>query len=490
MKKALIFILAYNAEKHITSVLERIPQELWQSPEYIADVLVIDDCSKDNTAKVAKEYLKTSKLPIKVLRNNINQGYGGNQKIGYTYAIKNGYDAVVMVHGDGQYPPEAIPQMFAPILNGEANAVFGSRMINKKDALAGGMPKYKFIGNIVLTKLQNLFLGSSLSEFHSGFRAYSVEALKKVPFQHNSNNFDFDTDIIIQFVDNKLTINEIPIPTRYGDEICHVNGTKYAIDIMLSTLKSRIQKYGILHEAKFDYEHELFYPDKTNFISSHSFALSHVQPKERVLDIGAGEGYVAAKLRQQDCKITACDWRDSEAIRANYDNFLLMDINQPYFDKINAEDFDKIMLLDIIEHLHNPELFFTLLHDWCVKNNPQLIVTTPNIAFFIPRLMLLIGQFNYGKRGTLDFTHTRLFTFSSLKRLVREQGFNIVSIEGIPAPFPIAFGNTILARILLKINSWLIKLSPSLFSYQIAAIIKPMPSLEVLLEQALEQEKI
>ena len=490
MKKALILILAYNAEKHIASVLERIPQELWQSPEYIADVVVIDDCSKDNTSQVAREYIRNSTRPIALLRNAINQGYGGNQKIGYTYAIKNGYNAIVMVHGDGQYPPEAIPQMFAPILNGEVDAVFGSRMINKKDALAGGMPKYKFIGNIVLTKLQNLFLGSNLSEFHSGFRAYSVEALKKIPFQHNSNVFDFDTDIIIQFVDNKLKIKEIPIPTRYGDEVCHVNGTKYAIDIMLSTFKSRIQKYGVLHEAKFDYEQEMFYPDKTHFASSHSFALDHIEPKERVLDIGAGEGYVSAKLRQQGCKVTACDWRDSKAIRSHYDNFLLMDINYPDFDKINAEDFDKIMMLDIIEHLHNPEHFFTLLHDWCAKKNPQIILTTPNIAFFIPRLMLLIGQFNYGKRGTLDFTHTRLFTISSLKRLVREQGFNLVSIEGIPAPFPLALGDNSFARILLKINSWLIKLSASLFSYQIAAIIKPMPSLEVLLEQALEHEKI
>src|SRR5262249_19130770 len=152
------------------------------------------------TSQVAREYLSHSHKPVRLLRNAINQGYGGNQKIGYTYAIEHDYDAVVMVHGDGQYPPELLPQMIAPILNGEADAVFGSGMSNKRDELKGGMPYYKFVGNIVLTKIQNLMLGSRLSEFHSGYRAYSVAALKRIPFQDNSNVFHFDTDIIIQFV--------------------------------------------------------------------------------------------------------------------------------------------------------------------------------------------------------------------------------------------------------------------------------------------------
>src|ERR1700735_5229742 len=142
MKKALVMIIAYNAERHIVSVLNRIPENLWSNKDYHTDVVVIDDCSKDHTSAVAREYINNSAKPIRLLRNAINQGYGGNQKVGYTYAIENGYDAVVMVHGDGQYPPEFIPEMIAPIMSGEADAVFGSRMINKKDAIVGGMPYY------------------------------------------------------------------------------------------------------------------------------------------------------------------------------------------------------------------------------------------------------------------------------------------------------------------------------------------------------------
>jgi len=466
-------------------VLNRIPDALWNQPEYQAEVVIIDDCSKDDTSKIARAYLSGSTRPIRLLRNAINQGYGGNQKVGYTYAIEHGYDAVVMVHGDGQYPPEFLPEMIAPLLKGEADAVFGSRMINKKDALKGGMPKYKFVGNIVLTGLQNLMLGSRLAEFHTGYRAYSVEALKKIPFRHNSNVFHFDTDIIIQFVDNKLTIKEIPIPTHYGDEICHVNGLRYAVDVMLSTLLSRIQKLGIFYAPKFDYERSLSYADKSWFASSHSFGLEQVMDRERVLDIGGGEGHVAAKLRARGCAVVGCDWRFDDEMRSHYNAVFTVDLNHPDFSVLASQHFDTIMLLDVVEHLLAPEAFMAQLHAWAAADNPRIIVTTPNVAFFVQRFMLLLGQFNYGKRGTLDFTHTRLFTFSSLKRLLDDAGFNIIELRGIPAPFPLAMGNNWFARALLKLNLLLIKVSKSFFSYQIAVVARPVPTLELLVQQAI-----
>ncbi|MEI7668818.1 MAG: glycosyltransferase [Pseudomonadota bacterium] len=470
MKKALVMILAYNAERHIASVLDRIPEKLWNNPDYLCDIVVIDDCSKDHTSQVAREYIANSHKPIKLLRNKLNQAYGGNQKVGYTYAIDNDYDAVVMVHGDGQYPPEFISEMIEPILNNEADAVFGSRMINKKDALAGGMPYYKFAGNIALTTIQNAMIGSRLSEFHSGFRAYSINALKKIPFQYNSNVFHFDTDIIIQLVDNGLKIKEIPIPTHYGDEVCHVNGMRYAFDVMISTIQSRIQKFGILYDPKFDYDKSQSYPDKTGFESSHSFAIKNIENKQRVLNIGLEEKYSSNTLKNNGFFVDDFDWYKNEG----------------NLSSLNSDNFDAILILDVIEHLPNPELFMENLHKWCVNQNPKIIITTPNIAFFIQRIMLLFGQFNYGKRGILDKTHTRLFTFASLRRIIRNSGYNLVSIEGIPAPFPVAFGDNIFSRVLLKINCLLIKISKTIFSYQIAAIIRPIPTLKSLVEQAIE----
>src|SRR3954465_8385235 len=239
-KRLLIFIVAYNAQTTIEKVLSRIPRSLRGEN---VEVLIIDDSSQDDTFQSGIRYQQQdSAFKITVLRTPENQGYGGNQKLGYRYAIDNGFDIVALIHGDGQYAPEKLPALLEPFYKGEADAVFGSRMIKKQDALKGGMPLYKWVGNQVLTKFQNALLGSNLSEFHSGYRLYSTKALARVPFDRNSNDFHFDTDIIIQFVFAGMRIVEIPIPTFYGDEICHVNGLKYAWDIFRTMVRAKFHE--------------------------------------------------------------------------------------------------------------------------------------------------------------------------------------------------------------------------------------------------------
>ncbi len=167
-KRILIFIVAYNAEKTIDSVLDRIPESLRNKN---VEVLVIDDFSKDETFSRGIAHPSPSEdFKITVLRTPENQGYGGNQKLGYRYAIDHGFDIVALVHGDGQYAPEKLTALLDPFLKGGADAVFGSRMMNKGDALKGGMPLYKWVGNQILTKFENVMLGTHLSEFHSGYR--------------------------------------------------------------------------------------------------------------------------------------------------------------------------------------------------------------------------------------------------------------------------------------------------------------------------------
>src|SRR3954462_11930937 len=183
-KRLLIFIVAYNAESTIEKVLARIPKSLHSDQ---VEVLIIDDSSKDDTFVNGVRYqAQQSDFRITVLRTPENQGYGGNQKLGYRYAIDNGFDIVALVHGDGQYAPEELPNLLGPLVNEEADAVFGSRMLEKRLALAGGMPLYKWVGNQILTNIQNKLLGTTLSEFHSGYRLYSTKALAQVPFEKNT----------------------------------------------------------------------------------------------------------------------------------------------------------------------------------------------------------------------------------------------------------------------------------------------------------------
>ena len=238
-KRFLIFIPAYNVEKKIIQVLNRIPKDIHENN--LINILIIDDFSKDNTSKIVSDFLKNNAEInyINFIKNEKNFGYGGVQKIAYSYAIKNNFDYVIMLHGDGQYPPEKIPEFIDNLLNENVEGVFGSRLINPRDALKGGMPMYKFVGNRVLTFLQNLILGIKMSEFHSGYRSYKVEALKKINFEKNTNNFHFDTEIIIQMVKSKFSIKEIPMPTFYGDEVSHLKSVPYGINVLISTIKYR-----------------------------------------------------------------------------------------------------------------------------------------------------------------------------------------------------------------------------------------------------------
>jgi glycosyltransferase involved in cell wall biosynthesis len=232
-----VLIVAYNAEDTLARVLDRIPQDFARQ---IDSILVCDDASTDNTHQVGLEYKSSSNLPLTIVRHEINLGYGGNQKTGYQWALEKNLDAVILLHGDGQYAPEYLPQMVEPIISGRADVVFGSRMITQGGARNGGMPLYKYVGNKILTYLQNSLAKVSLSEWHSGYRAYSVSALRKVNFLKNSDYFDFDSQIILQMIGARQRITEIEIPTFYGDEISRVNGIKYGLKILIHTLKFRL----------------------------------------------------------------------------------------------------------------------------------------------------------------------------------------------------------------------------------------------------------
>ena len=248
MIKIGILVVAYNAESTIESTLSRIPEAFVSE---IHSILISDDKSKDLTSARATNFAESSRLPIQVVSQPINLGYGGNQKFGYSWAIQNHWDLVVLLHADGQYAPEFIPQIVKPLLENKADAVFGSRMLNKRDALKGGMPKYKWVGNQILTFLQNKLTNQNFSEWHSGYRAYTVEALMKLNLGKLSNGFRFDTQIILELLAAKQRITEIPIPTYYGDEISHVNGLEYAREIIWDTLRHRV-KHGVSKESSID----------------------------------------------------------------------------------------------------------------------------------------------------------------------------------------------------------------------------------------------
>src|SRR3989338_939059 len=235
-KRIAVIMPAYNAAKTLVACYEAIPKD-W------ADVVIlVDDASSDNTVDEARS------LPIVVVRHDQNLGYGGNQKNCYKTAIKYGADVVVMVHPDHQYDPSFIPEMIRLIVDEGVAAVFGSRMMTPGGALAGGMPKWKYFVNILLTKIGNFVLGTRLTELHSGFRAYRTDIFREIDIERNSDSFVFDTQIIIQLVAHKIGIWEIPITTRYfkeSSQVCFSQGIPYGLGILWSLFlyKTGLRKF-------------------------------------------------------------------------------------------------------------------------------------------------------------------------------------------------------------------------------------------------------
>ena len=201
---------AYNATRTIPNVVAEIPVDA-------ADrALLVDDDSHDDTTSVALAH------GLDVIRHPHNRGYGGSQKTGYARALLDGADVIVMVHADGQYAPGLVPEMVAPILEGRADMVIGSRMLRDR-AIAGGMPRWKWLGNRLLTGIENRAFGVSLSEYHTGYRAFSAELLRSIPFLRNSDDFVFDQQIFAQVLARGARVVEVPIPTRYFLEASSVD---------------------------------------------------------------------------------------------------------------------------------------------------------------------------------------------------------------------------------------------------------------------------
>ncbi|MDO8430320.1 MAG: bifunctional glycosyltransferase/class I SAM-dependent methyltransferase [bacterium] len=239
-KKVIVVLPAYNAAKTLEKTLFAIPKD------WVDDVILVDDLSRDDTVAVAK------KMGLKTFVHEKNLGYGGNQKTCYREALKLGADIVVMLHPDFQYDPSFIPEMIKPIAMGECDAVFGSRMYVKRNALLGGMPYWKFFANIFLTLLENLVLKMNLTEYHSGFRAYSKRVLE-LPLYLNSDGFVFDTEIIVQMKVAGMKIKEIPITTRYFSEASMIGfwrSVQYGLNILSVMFRYLLGQFEIQYCEK------------------------------------------------------------------------------------------------------------------------------------------------------------------------------------------------------------------------------------------------
>jgi glycosyltransferase involved in cell wall biosynthesis len=464
-----IAVVAYNAESTLLKTLDRIPIDFRRR---IDEIIICDDASHDDTFEQGRLWAIRSDTPkTHVLRHTKNLGYGGNQKAAYALAIEHGLDVVILLHGDGQYAPECLPEMVAPFETSNCAAVFGSRMMDAGAARRGGMPLYKRMGNRVLTRFENRVLSTNLTEFHSGYRAYRTDILRKIPFDANSDGFDFDTQIITQVLHAGGRIVEIPIPTYYGDEICYVNGIKYARDVVLDVLEYRLAARGFGTCAWVPKPDE--YAFKEHDSSSHALILdmaSSLHPS-RILDLGCSGGLLAEKLRGTGHYVVGVDHIEVPGVRDRVDRLVIADLAHGIPEDAGG-GYDLVIAGDVIEHVPQP---IDLLRDIrrVLRPGGQVLLSVPNFSHWYPRTRVALGAFGYDRRGILDDTHLRFFTRRSLRRLVRATGFDVLTETATGLPIDAVGSGGSISFFIRRIDDLFVRIRPTLFAYQYVLLLTP-----------------
>jgi len=331
-----------------------------------------------------------------------------------------------------------------------------------------------------------MMLGSQLSEFHSGYRAYKVDALRSIPFQLNSDDFHFDTEVLIQLLSTGRRVKEIPVPTFYGDEISRVNGLKYAGNCLKAVSKLRLGQAGLYYEPKFDFGtfDESGYRVKQADNTLHHAILSRDWPPEwNVADLGSSRGALSAEIARKVAHVTSADVErppdagDADAIELDLDGD---------FDRVlGRHRYDAALVLDVIEHLKRPEDGVRKIAE-ILKPGGTLYASTGNIAFLVMRLSLVLGQFNYGKRGILDLTHTRLFTIYSFKKLLTNGGFVIKEVHGFGPPIRDMVGTSPLLRSVDSVGARLARAWPRLFAFSFLIVAEKAEELEDIYARTLD----
>lgn len=436
-----LFVVAYDADSMITETLSRIPEDIWEAIEIL---FVIDDCSRDQTVERALAFGR-HREKIVVLRNRVSHQYGGNQKIGYQFAIDRGLDAVVLLHADGKFAPECLGEMLGPIVSGDVDVVIGSRMLEHGKAVEAGMPRYKYWGNRALSKIQNALSGLRLSEFHSGYRAFRTSLLHRVPFWENTDDWHFDTQVLLQARQAGGRIVEVPTPTFYSDKIGHLRGLGYGINCLGTTIAFFLHRHGVLYGRNFDLavRGRKYFEKFNDRASSHSriwaWLRNHGVKGKSVLELGVGDASLTQRLFEAGATVDGIEI-----------NTISADLARPYCRRVMVNDlndiqsagltesYDLVIAADVLEHLRDPEFVLSELKKY-VKMGGCLVVSLPNVANIYVRLNLLFGRFPYHIKGILDRTHLHFFTLNTAEKMLMKTGWIVEGRDVTSIPLVIVF---------------------------------------------------
>ncbi|MBF0102166.1 MAG: methyltransferase domain-containing protein [Desulfobacterales bacterium] len=459
--------------------LKRFPESIFSNPQI--DILIVSTGVSE-----AEDLSNLNYTNVMIMRSMQENGFGEIQKFGYRFAIEKGFAFIINLFADGWHPPELIPRFIEKWYATDSDVILGSRLKWLKSPLTRKISRSKRLRYLALIAVQNALTNRTIMDYQSEYRGYATSFLRKVPFEINTNKSHFGTEILLQAFHIEAKIEEIDITFEDACSIPWINSIQSTRDILDSTIRFKMHQFGMLCDLKYRRPEALRYREKAFMAySTHKIALSLVrqyQP-QRILDIGSGPGFVAKRCRELGAEVIGLDLVDP--LPDTVSGFQKLDFEKDPLPQ-NAFHFDIILLLDIIEHLSNPEKLLIELRNQGYltekkRKSPIIILSTPNVAFFTIRLNLLFGRFNYAERGILDITHKRLFTRNTLLRMLQDCGYFIEKVFPVAVPFDAVMQGK-LSRLLSMVSSFLAHLWPCMFAFQFLVVCHPKQTVKPLIK--------
>ncbi|MEE8170837.1 MAG: methyltransferase domain-containing protein [Phycisphaerae bacterium] len=478
LRTLIVFLAAPAACRDTTGALdftERLPPLLRRRTD--VDVAVVSTVAADAAR------IRSNRGGVRHIAIPRDMPYGLRQKLILEHAVRDGYACVLCVPpGPAIDVSQAMP-LLLPIYQRRADLVIGSRIgRHQRHEPRDPMGRARRFVHALATYAYNSITGDRRADVHATCRAIRVAALRDVPFRDNSDDEGFDIELLLQFRARGLRVIDVAALAPRGMPVGVRSAIRRACSGLTAPIRVMLHQKGFLYHPRFDSGRSP-YRYRSDRFSVHQRVIESVPRGSTVLDLGCGAGHVARALRERDCFVVGVDQIERDDVRANTDAYHAIDLDRldPAAASLDLHRFDVVLALDVIEHLADPEAFLRTLRVH-LRPGCTVILSTANVAYWSMRLMLALGQFNYGRRGILDVTHKRLFTKATFVRTCRAMGFDVLQRIGVPPPVTDVIHGAI-GRGLMALHARLSRAWVSAFGFQMILHLRPRPTVERLWEQ-------
>ncbi len=458
-----LFLFDCSDSGALRKTLERIPGPVWGWLEEV--VIVIGPCTDPASVEIEKLSPRADQ-PVLIHRLPSESGYGGARKAAFEYALRKGFSHVLLLRGDGAQPPESLPRLLVPIHTDPEQAVLATRIEFRHRPV--GMAPIRWLVHALANGTMNRILGLRLADYDTGLRLYPCAALRRIRFQLNSGDRQFDTQVLIQLRALGIEIKEVLALPAWRELNDDAAGVRHVLRNFGTAIDYRLHQLHVNRRGRYFVEKDVHYTLKLSRTGSHMQIVDAIEPGSQVLDLGCSQGLLAKPLSEKNVSVVGIDIGPPSQLSRDLKDYYRRDLDVP-LDVPLGRDFDYVVVSDVIEHLRNRHELLVGARRF-LKETGRLIISTPNIALWFYRLSLLVGRFEYGPRGVLDQTHVHLFTRATFQREIEQAGYKVVSQRVTALPFEVVFRSTGRSRLMRSISELyhaLARMWPEMFAYQV-----------------------